>query len=123
MPNTYPATPKLKTRYMTTYMADVSADSNAYLIPGFACKIKSVKTVLGAAITGANAVVATKINSTAVTGGSITITQAGSAAGDVDSCTPTAANTVGVNDIIVFDSDGASSTTAPLFITVELEPL
>lgn len=123
MANTYPKKPKLTTQFLTSYLADVSADSSAYLIPGFAGKIKSVKTVLGAAITGADANVVTKINSTAVTGGALVITQSGSAAGDVDSCTPTGANTFGVNDIIVFDSGGESSTTAPLYITVELEPL
>lgn len=123
MTNTYPKTPALKTRFMTSYLADVSADSSAYLIPGFAGKIKSVKTVLGVAITGADAVVVTKINATAVTGGSITIANTSSAAGDVDSCIPTALNTFGPNDIIVFDSGGESSTSSPLYITAELEPL
>ncbi len=123
MPNTYPKTPKAGTQYMTAYLADVSAASKSYIIPGFRGKIREVNTVLGGAITGADAAVTVKINSTSVTGGTITVANSGSAAGDVDSCTPTALNTFGPSDIIVFDSDGASSTTQPLYITAVLEPI
>lgn len=123
MANTYPETPKAGSQYMTTYMADVSAASKAYIIPGFRGKIRKVNTVLGGAITGADSVVTVKINSTAVTGGTITVANSGSAAGDVDTCTPTALNTFTATDILTFDSDGASSTTQPLYITAILEPV
>lgn len=123
MPNIYPKTPAAGSQFMTTYMADVSAASSAYIIPGFRGKIREVNTVLGGAITGADSVVTVRINSTAVTGGTITIANSGSAAGDVDSCTPTGANTFGPTDVLVFTSDGASSTTQPLYITARLEPV
>lgn len=121
MANTYPRTPSATTQYISAYMADVSAPSKAYICPGFRGKIKNVRTVLGGAITGADSIVTVKINTTAVTGGTITITQSGSAAGDIDTCTPTGLNTFTATDYIAFDTDGASSTTQPLFIVAEIE--
>jgi hypothetical protein len=62
-----------------------------------------------------------EINGTAVTGVSVTITQSGSAAGDVDSGEPTAVTYVNEGDSIEFISDGASSTTAPATFTAVIE--
>lgn len=121
MANTYPKTPGASTRYFTAYLADVSAPSVAYIRPGFRGKIKSISGVLGGAITGTNSTVTTKINTTAVTGGALTVVQSGSAAGDVATATPTGANTFTATDVIRLDSDGASSTTATYYFTVEVE--
>jgi len=63
--------------------------------------------------------VATTINGTAITGGSITITQSGSAAGQVNTATPTAANDVNEDDTISFPPTGAGgSNIAATFFAV-----
>jgi hypothetical protein len=123
MANTYPNTPPASRRFITAYLADVSTASQIYVVPGFKGKIIRAYSALNAAITGANAGLTIKIAGTAVTGGTMTITQSGSAAGDVDSCTPTALATFSANQAIEIETDGASTTTAASTITLELEPV
>lgn len=122
MPNTYPNTPKVSRRFITAQIADVSAPGQIYVVPGFRGKIIRAYTALNSAITGADAGLTLKIGGTAVTGGTITITQSGSASGDVDSCTPTAANSFTSTQAVEIETDGASSTTAIVTVTLELEP-
>jgi len=52
-----------------------------------------------------------------VTGGGITVTQSGSAAGDVDSATPSGANYVAEGQAIEMITDGGSSTACECIIT------
>ncbi|WP_099071031.1 DUF2190 family protein [Nostoc linckia] len=106
---------------VTANLADVSAPSTAYAVSPIAGKITRIYSVLGGAITTADSTVLAKINGTNITGGSLTITAAGSAAGDVDIATPTALNTVAAGDVITFVSDGASSTTAPITFVALIE--
>jgi hypothetical protein len=80
----------------------------AYARAPFRGKVIKVGSVLYGAITTADATVATTINGTAITGGSITITQSGSAAGQVHTATPTGANDVNEDDTISFPPAGAS---------------
>lgn len=122
MPNTYPNTPKVSRRFITAQIADVSAAGQIYVVPGFRGKIIRAYTALNSAITGADAGLTLKIGGTAVTGGTITITQSGSASGDVDSCTPTGANSFTSTQAVEIETDGASSTTAIVTVTLELEP-
>ena len=53
--------------------------------------------------------------------GTITITQAGSAAGDVDTLAPASNNTVTSDDFITVATNGGSSTTRRLWVTVIIE--
>ncbi len=122
MANTYPNTPKVSRRFITAQIADVSAAGQIYVVPGFRGKIIRAYTALNSAITGADAGLTLKIGGTAVTGGTITITQSGSASGDVDSCTPTGANSFTSTQAVEIETDGASSTTAIVTVTLELEP-
>jgi hypothetical protein len=92
---------------VSAYLADVSTASSTFVVSPWR--------------TGANAVWTMEINGTAVTGVSVTITQSGSAAGDVDSGEPTAVTYVNEGDSIEFISDGASSTTAPATFTAVIE--
>lgn len=62
--------------------------------------IDKIYSVINGALTTGDATLTGKIGATAITNGAITVTQAGSAAGDVDSATPTALNTVAVGDVI-----------------------
>jgi hypothetical protein len=95
------------------YAADISAASSAFVVSPARGKIIKMGSVIYNAITGADSAVTSKIAGTSITGGAWTITQSGSAAGDVDSAIPTAANYVNEDDNIEFISDGASSTTCP----------
>jgi len=65
-----------------------------YIIAPHAGTIDKIYTVIDAAITDADITVTASIAGTPVTDGVVTITQAGSAAGDIDSVSPTAAKTI-----------------------------
>ena len=108
-----PENTPLNERVVYAYMADVSTASSAFTVAPCRGRIIEMGSVLYVAITGADAAITSKIAGTAITGGSWTITQSGSAAGDVDTAVPTAAHLVNDGDNIEFISDGASSTTAP----------
>lgn len=72
-----------------------------------------VRTVLlGAALTTGNATLTMKIAGVNVTNGVVTITQAGSAIGDKDSATPTAANVAAAGDFVEFLLGGTNDAAA-----------
>ena len=73
----------------------------------------AVGNFLGGAITTANATVATTVSGTSITGGSITIVQSGSAAGQINSATPTALTFANEDDYISFSPSGASGSSIP----------
>lgn len=95
----------------------------AYRIPSpVAGTVTRITTILEGALTTGDATVTGRIGATPITGGAITITQAASAAGDVDSVTPSAANTVGVGaDInLVVGGTNDASVTARAVIEITL---
>ena len=96
---------------------DVSTAGQVFVPINRECEgtIVEIRTVLNGAIGTANAVLTSKIGGTAVTGGQITITQSGSATGDLDSCSPTAANVVVEGDAIEVETNGASSNTIQVY--------
>lgn len=102
------------------HLADVSTASSAFAVAPTRGKIIKMGSVIYNAITGTDSAVTSKIAGTAITGGSWTITQSGSAAGDVDTAIPTAANFVNEDDNIEFISDGASSTTCPAMFFADI---
>jgi hypothetical protein len=102
-------------------MADLSTASSAFVVSPWRGKIVRVYSCIYNAITGADSIWTMKINGTAVTGVSVTVANSGSAAGDVDTGTPTGANTVNEGDTIEFISDGASSTTCVTTFTAVIE--
>lgn len=123
MANTYPSAPSLQTRFVTVDIDDVSSAGSYWVVPGFAGKIKKITTVLHGAIGTANAVVTTEIGGTAVTGGAVTIATASSAAGDVDTATPTAANVFTAAQPLEVITNGASTNTVKVTVTYECVPV
>lgn len=119
--STYPKTPDLNRRFMTVYMADVSTMGQIYVVPGFRGKIKAIHTVMNGTITGTDAIITPKIEGTAVTNGAVTLAVSGAAAGVKDSSVPTAANTFTATDAIELETDGGSTGTVEVMITLELE--
>lgn len=90
---------------------DLSSASSHYVVAPIAGTITAAYSVIDGAIATADTTLQLKIGGTNVTNGSITIAYSGSAAGDVDSCTPTAANTVSAGQAIEVASDGATTTS------------
>lgn len=121
MANTYPTTPSLSHRFMTMQIEDISTAGQKYVVPGFRGKIKKASSVINGAIATADADLTLKIGGTAVTGGVITVANASSAAGDVDTATPSANHTFTPTDAIEIETDGASTNTVEVMITLELE--
>jgi hypothetical protein len=80
----------------------VGADAKVYrAVAPVAGDIVDLQSVLEeAALATGDATLTFSIGGTPITGGAITITESGSAAGDVDSATPSAANTVAADDVI-----------------------
>jgi len=104
--------------FLTVKLANVSAASSAYIVAPDGGKIIKIYSVLGGAISSADAAITCEINGVAVTGAGITIAHSGSAAGTVDSSEPTAANDVNEGDVIEFITDGSSSTSHSAEFTV-----
>jgi hypothetical protein len=110
----------LKKIYLTVDMTDISTASTVYLPSPVAGTISKITTIINGAIATANSIITGKIGATTITNGAVTVAFSGSAAGDVDSATPTAANTVVVGSNINFTTDGASSNTVRTTIIVEI---
>lgn len=91
----------------------VGASAKVYrVVSPVAGTLKTIRTVIDAALATGNATLTTKINAGAVTNGVVTITQAASAAGDVDLATATAANTVAVGDVVSVTVGGTNDSTS-----------
>ena len=121
--NTYPKVPPLQNKFLTVEIPDISTADQRYVTPGFSGKIVNIYSALNDAISGADADLTAKIGGTAVTGGLITVAQSGSASGDVDSATPTAKNFFTAAEAIEIETDGASTDTAAVVVTFELQPV
>ena len=118
----YPTTPPFNAILLPVEIPDISTADQRHIAPGFRGKIVRATSSLGGAITVADADLTLKISGTAVTGGVITVGTSGSAAGTVDSCIPTAANTFTADDHIEVETDGASTGTHEVIVTLWLEP-
>lgn len=94
-----------------------TADTIHFGVPSGGQVVKII-TVLQSAVTGSNAAITSNINGTAITGGALTITASGSAAGDVDTAEPTAANDVQEDDFVAVVTDGGCTGPDELAVTV-----
>ena len=103
--------------FLTSTIADISTASSTFVPVPDGGKVIKILTALQGAIGTANAAITFEIGGTAVTGGAITVTQSGSAAGDVDTAEPTAANDVAEDGSIEMITDGSSANTIKLVVT------
>ena len=103
--------------FLHAAIADISTASSTFVAVPDGGKIIKIITALQGAISGGTAAISFEIGGTAITGGGITVTQSGSAAGDVDTAEPTAANEVAEDGTIEMITDGASSNTVKLNVT------
>lgn len=102
----------------------VSANAAVHrIVSPIAGTIEKIYSVLnGGALATGDATLTGKIGATAITTGALTITQVGSAAGDVDSAVPTAANVVAVGDVISFTVGGTNTGTRKANLSVLVRP-
>lgn len=101
-------------------ITDVSTAETIYIPIANAGTVAKVVTVLEGAITTADATLTAK-NAAGTSMGTITVTQSGSAAGDVDTLAPVSNNTVAANAAITIETDGASSTAQRIFFTFTVD--
>lgn len=80
-----------------------------------------IRSVIELALTTANATLTASIAGTPVTGGVITVTQAGSAAGDIDEAVPTAARYVNAGDELKIVVTGTQDAAAPANVVFEID--
>lgn len=99
----------------------VSTGGSYFVVCPYAGDIKKIYTVLDGTIATADAAITFEIGGTAVTGGAITIAYSGSAAGDVDSATPTAANSLTAGQAIEMITDGASTNAIAAKVTFVIQ--
>ena len=100
---------------------DISTGSSAYVVTPIAGTVTKIYSVISAAITGGDAIVTSKLGSTALTNGAVTIAN-GTAAGIPDSATPTANHTVTAGAVITLQTDGGSTNTSIGWFTIEITP-
>jgi len=103
--------------FLTSKITDISTAGSTFVPVPDGGRIIKIFTSIKNAITSANAALSFEIGGTAITGGGITITQSGSAAGDVDTAEPTAANSVNEGQAIEMITDGGSSTACECVVT------
>ena len=103
--------------FLTAEIEDISTASSTFVAVPDGGKIVKIITALQGAISGANAALTFEIGGTAVTGGAITVAHSGSAAGDVDTAEPTAANRVEQDGTIEMITDGGSTGAKKLLVT------
>lgn len=84
-------------------------------------KIVQLHSITEGVLTTGDATLTFKIGTTAITGGVITITQSGSAAGDKDYANPSAANDVVVGDDINATVGGTNATATVANCLIEIE--
>ena len=103
-------------------MTDVAAATTAYGVSPVAGTITLLQTQLvsGGPLNAA-AALTFSIDGTPITGGVVTIADT-SAVGEIDSATPSAANTVAAGSAITALSDGGGSTTTAAAIQVLIQP-
>ena len=103
--------------FITAKIADISTASSTFVPIPDGGKVIKIITALQAAIATADAAITFEIGGTAITNGAITVAYDGSAAGDVDTAVPTAANDVLEDGTIEMITDGASTNTSILYVT------
>jgi hypothetical protein len=87
----------------------------------YAGRVVKVWSVIEGVLTTGDATLTPKINGVAITNGGLTITQSGSAAGDIDTAVPTAANIVAVGGELSLTVGGSNATATVANVVFEIE--
>jgi len=112
-------TENLKKTFLNVKMTDISTASSVYVVSPVAGTFSKIYSVVDGTTATAAAAITTEINTVAVTDGAFDIAN-GAVAGEVDSGTPTALNTLAVGDVLEVITDGASTNTVAAVFTIEI---
>ena len=104
--------------FLTCNIPDISTADSVFIAAPDNGEVTKVFTTIANAITVANATITPKIGGVAMTNGAVTIAYTGSAAGDVDTSAPSAANSVTEGQSIEIATDGGSTTACQATVTV-----
>ena len=103
--------------FITAEIEDISTASSTFVAIPDGGKVVKILTALQGAISGADAAITFEVGGTAMTNSAITVAYSGSAAGDVDTSEPSAANRVEEDGTIEMITDGGSTGTQKLLVT------
>ena len=107
----------LNTVDLTAYSPSCgTAPVAAFIRAPFRCRLLKATGILGGAITTANGTVTVSVNSTTLA--TFTVTQAGSAAGQLFSAVPPSPSYLNEDDVIVLTPSGASGASIPMYFSV-----
>ena len=104
--------------FITAEIEDVSTASSTFVAIPDGGKVVKIITALQGAISGGDAAITFEIGGTAMTNSAITVANSGSAAGDIDTSEPSAANRVEEDGTIEMITDGASTGAKKLLVTL-----
>ncbi len=107
--------------YIQGAINDISTAQSVFVPCPLAGTIVGVISVLQGAIATTDGDVRLRIGGTPVTDSDITIANASSAAGDVDTSTPTAANTVTANSAIEIQTLGNATTAEAIDVMIVVD--
>jgi len=106
---------------LTFEFENISTARSAWVVCPLAGDVDKIWSVLDGAITGADCIFSFEIGGTVITNGGITIANSGSAAGDIDSSTPSGAKTLTAGQAIEIISSGASTGAKSCTFTFEID--
>lgn len=106
------------TDILSVYFTDIATPGSIYIAAPYNGTITKVQTAINAAITVADEKVRLRLGGVAVTDSEVTISYFGSAAGDIDTATPSSGNTVTAGQAIQVQTDGSSTGVAGCVVTV-----
>jgi hypothetical protein len=114
-----PGNRTLNTADLTAYTPSCGASPvAAYVRVPFRCRVLKVGGVLGGAITTADGNITVSANATTLA--TFTVTQAGSAAGQLFSAVPPSPTYLNEDDVIVLTPAGASGATIPMHFSISV---
>ena len=91
----------------------------AFIRVPFRCRLLKVTGILGGAIVTANGTVTASVNSNTLA--TFTVTQAGSAAGQLFSAIPSSPTHLNEDDVLVLTPSGASGTAVPMHFSITVK--
>lgn len=115
-----PAVPAPRRHFVPVAVASLNGSTVYRVVAPVAGTIVAIRSVISGALATGDATLTAAIGGVAVTGGVITITQAGSAAGDVDAVLPSAANTVAVGDVVSVTVGGTNSASVGASVLLDI---
>ena len=105
---------------ITVHIHDISTTTDIYVPIINAGTVSKLQTVTSAAIAGSDLII-TAYNSSSASMGNLTVTQSGSAAGDVDVLSPTSNNTVAAGSYIRINGNGGPTSHVDVMLLIAVD--